>query len=282
MMRSALAALLAIAIAGCSVEAMIFPFLGPQPLSEPPAPLGPYASNERVIQLDDLGDGQPGGITVFEPVGATGARPALVWEQGLNSHAYYQQSFHEYMASWGYIDLVPDARPLKFTDGQFNKRNTDIANRVFSMAADNTEGLNCDAARIALGGYSAGGSMAAFAAGREPRTRALVMWGPAPAWVWLGVDPNELLPGVQAPSLFLLAEFDIVDSAEWLDQMKGLMTQSTQTTVTIPGGVHLYFQEPDPPLNDEAAAATLTRPEQMKIALETTRSFLDEKMGVTH
>jgi dienelactone hydrolase len=266
-------------LAGCGVETLIFPLLGPQPLPAAPAPLGPYSPTERRIEVDDLGDGQPGGITVFEPNGAEGPRPTLVWVQGVNNQPYYHQSFHQYMASWGYIQVVPDTRRISFLDGQYNKRNTDIANRAFTLAADNAYGLASDPQRMAFGGYSVGGSMAAFAAGIDPRAKAVVMWGPAPAWVWMGVSPQEMLPLVKAPSLFLLAEFDS-NTGDWPQQMQALMTQSPQTITLIAGGTHLYFQEPDVPISTDPPT-TLTRQEQMAQALTTTRAFLDEQLAVS-
>jgi dienelactone hydrolase len=276
--------ILTVLFTGCGLESMIFPMFGPAPLDEPPATLGPYTPVERQINLDDLGDGQPGGITIFEPQEATGQRPTLVWVQGINNHAYYHQSFHEYMASWGYIQVVPDVRPMDFTDTDFNGRHTRIANHAFNLAADNAEGIKSDPDRIAIGGYSAGGSMAAFAAGREPRTRALVMWGPAPAWVWQGIDPNQELPNVKAPSLFLLAEFD-ENAGDWPAQMQALMSQSGQTVTTIQGGIHMYFQQPQFPPDypfPTGPPATITLQEEQRHALTITRSFLDDNMDVQH
>src|SRR5512141_1469419 len=100
--------LICVALTGCGIETLIFPMFGPAPLAAPPAPLGPYTPTERQISLVDLGDGEPGSITVFEPKEATDQRPTLVWAQGINNHPYYHQGFHEYMASWGYIQVVPD------------------------------------------------------------------------------------------------------------------------------------------------------------------------------
>lgn len=273
------AALFFVPLAGCGIETVIFPMLEPALFEESPATMGPYGFAERRIALDDLGDGQSGDLTVFEPVGATGPRPTLVWVLGVNNEAHYHQSFHEYMASWGYIDVVPDTRPISFADREYNKRNMDIANRAFALAADKAHGLNADPQQIAFGGYSAGGSTAALAAAGESRTRALVMWAPAPAWVWQGVDPNALLPRVTAPSLFLLAELENNDGS-WTEDMRALMTQSQQTITTIAGGTHLYFQQPAVPYTTDPPAR-ITRTEQMKQAFELTRAFLDAQFGLT-
>lgn len=270
-------------VASCAIETLIFPEFGPAPLDEPPAPLGPFAPVQREIFVDDLGDGEPGRITVFEPQGAEGPLPTLVWTQGINNQPYYHQRFHEYMASWGYIQVVPDVRPISFSDTRFNARSTEIINRAFNLAADNAEGINADPDRIAIGGYSAGGSHAAFAAGREPRTKALVMWVPAPALTWQGIDPAAELPNVAAPSLFLLAEFDDAGGT-WPDEMKSMMTRSEQSTYTVTGGIHMYFQQPQFPAGHPGAAtqsqARVTLEEQQRQALTETRKFLDDRLDV--
>lgn len=265
-------------LGGCNIEEVIFPKFGPAPLAEPPATLGSFTWVERRVELADLGDGGPGGVTVFEPVGAEGARPALVWVLGVNNAAYYHQSFHEYMASWGYVDIIPDTRPISFADTDYNGRNTRIANKVFDLALAGELGVTVDTQRIAFGGYSVGGSEAALAAGSEPRAKALAMWAPSPSYVWQGIDPNVVLPQVTAPSLFLLAELDNV-VGDWPQQMQNLMTQSDKRVVVIPQGVHLFFQQPSL-VDDRNPFTTMTRQEQMRIAFETTRSYLDETFGI--
>lgn len=266
-------------VAGCQLETLIFPvFTEPFLLPEPPAELGPYAFSETRLELDDLGDGQPGGITIFAPVDAAGPRPALVWVLGVNNRPHFHQSFHEYMASWGYVDIVPDTRDIRFTDTQYHARN--IANAVHTAAAALAGDLNVnvDAQRVAIGGYSVGATLAALAAPQLPEVQAVVLWAPAPAFVWQGVDPYAVLPQVTQPSWFLLAEFDNV-VGDWPQQLMALMTQSPQSEYLVANGVHLYFQQP-PSVDDRNPATPITRPEQMRVALEQTRAYLDGALNV--
>ncbi len=266
-------------LAGCSIESIIFPIWEePFPLPGPPAELGPFAFQQRTVELADLGDGDPGGVTIFEPVGADGPRPALVWVLGVNNRAHFHQSFHEYMASWGYVDLIPATRDISFLDTQYHWRNTRNANHVFWLAATGQLGAATDTGRMAFGGYSVGGTMAAFAAASEPQARALLMWAPSPALLWQGVDPDEVLPGVTQPSLFLQAELDDV-VGDWPDTMKGLMSGSAQTTEVIPQGVHLFFQQPTN-VDNRNPPTTITRMEQMKAAFEISRAWLDQTLGI--
>jgi dienelactone hydrolase len=272
---------LVLLLTGCGLETVIFPiFDEPFLLVEPPAELGPYAFQESRIELDDLGDGEPGGLTVFAPVGAEGPRPVLIWVLGVNNRPHFQQSFHEYMASWGYIDIVPDTRDISFFDTQYHARNVANANRTFERARSGELGLPVDAERMVLGGYSVGGPMAAIAAAREPNARALVLWAPAPAFIWQGVDPAAEWPRVSQPSLFLLAEFDNV-AGDWPNTLRARMTASEQTVEVVPNAVHLYFQQP-PSVDDRNPATPITRQEQMRIALERTRAYLDEILVITN
>lgn len=264
-------------LTGCGIESLIFPIFEPELFPNPPAALGPYGYSERRMDLDNLGDGAPGGVTIFEPVGTEGPRPMLLWVLGLNNRAHFHQSFHENMASYGYIEVVPDTRDLSFTDSQYHERNTRNAVHVYDLAVSGRLGLDVVAERTAFGGYSVGGSLAAFAAARRSAARALVMWAPSPAPLWQGLDPAAALPHVTQPSLFLLAELDDVTPADqWPAQMMSLMQQSQKTTEVISEGVHLYFQQPSG-VDDRNPPTTLTRPEQMRQAIEITRAFLDSE-----
>ncbi len=272
-------ALLLIAAGGCSIETILFPiFEEPFLLAEPPAELGPYAFEQRTIAVDDLGDGRPGKIEVFAPLDAPADRPALVWVLGVNNRVHFHQSFHEYMASWGYVDLIPDTRDIRFSDTEYHAKNVANAIRTVDRALGDEFGLSIDAERVALGGYSIGASMAAFAAADATRARAIAMWAPAPSPIWQGVDPAALLATVQQPSFFLLAEFDIV-VGDWPERVQRLLTQSPQTVSQIDGGVHLFFQQP-PSLDDRNPATPITRQDQMREAFERTREFLDQVMDV--
>lgn len=266
---------------GCGVEQFIFPIVEePEYLASPPATMGPYVCRERRVELTDLGDGEPGGIIIFEPTTAPGKRPLLVWVLGVNNRAWFAQSFHEYMASWGYVDVVPDTRDINFLDSRYHSRNVDNALNALEKSLNGELGVAVDSSKASIGGYSVGGSLAAFGAAEDTRLKALVMWAPAPSPFWQGVDPGQLLPGVVQPSLFVLAELDNVTPAdEWPAEMMGLMTQSPQSTFVIPGGVHLYFQQYSG-VDDRNPATSITRSEQLKAAFEQSRAFLDAKLGV--
>jgi len=269
---------LTLCLSGCGVERLIFPVFGPEYLSEPPAPLGPFAFQERRVELDERADGDPLGITVFEPVGATGPRPALVWVLGVNNRAHYHQSFHENMASWGYVEIVPDTRDINFLDFKYHRRNVSNALLAFDLAVSGELGVQLDAEQMAFGGYSVGATMAAFAAAQEPRAKAVVFWAPSPSPLWNGVEPDELLPNVTQPSLFILGQKDIVAPADgWPKEMQERMIQSEKRIFVIPEGVHLFFQQPSG-VDDRNPPTNTTRPEQMHIAIEETRSWLNAKM----
>ncbi len=261
---------------GCGFETLIFPVvLEPTLFPEPPAELGPFAFSETRMTVADLGDGGPGGVTLFAPVGVAGARPALVWVLGVNNRAFFHQSLHEYLASWGYVVVVPDTRDISFTDLNYHGRNTANARRVFGLAADGLLDAEIDADRIAVGGYSVGGTMAAFVAGQEPRARAVVLWAPSDAPFWLGVDALPLLADVRQPTFFLLGSLDNIAPVNgWPLTMQRTMRESEQTIDIIENGIHLFFQQPE--VVDERNPITpLLRVEQMRLALERTRAWLD-------
>lgn len=260
--------------AGC--DSNIFPVWEPNFFAMNPAELGSFGVTERRVEIDNGADGMPVGFTIFEPVGATQPLPAFIWVLGSNVQAYYHQSLHEALASWGYLVVVPDTRPLTFTDFEYHKRNTDIALQALQMAVDGEFGVAVDAGRIGAGGYSIGGTMAAFAAGLDARIKALVFWAPSDSPFWTGVDPNALLPLVESPSLFLLAELDnVVPANGWPATMQGLMANSQKTVETIPMGLHLFFQQPTGADSEADPETTITRPEQQGIAIDRTREYLD-------
>lgn len=277
----AVIALAAALQAGCMIETIIFPISEtPELLPEPPAGLGPAGFNQRRAEFDDLGDGQPGGVTIFEPAAATDPSPLLVWVLGVNNRAHFHQSLHEFLASWGYAVVIPDTRDISFFDARYHRRNVDNALATYSRAVGGDLALLVDPQRTAFGGYSVGGSLAAFAAAEQPQARGLVMWAPAPAPAWQGLNPAALLPWVRQPSLFLLAEFDIVTPADqWPAELMRQMSMSSQTVFTVAQGVHLYFQQPG--FVDERNPPTMmTRIEQMRIGLEQTRAFLDDALDL--
>lgn len=271
------------ALAGCTIvggQALIFPIWPRVDFDSPPAPLGPYGYTERRIEDLPGDDGSPFGLTIFEPVGAEGPRPAFFWILGSNVQAYYHQSLHENLASWGYIVVVPDARLLTFTDQQYHARNTALSKQAMRLALNGDLGLNIDVTKAAAGGYSVGGTISAMAAADEARIRTLIFWAPSESPFWLGLSPVGLVDRVTAPSYYVLAELDTVSPADkWPAQLKQLMPNSPATDYIIPSAVHLYFQQPTGADKDEVPT-TLTRFEQQGIAIDLTRKRLDSELGI--
>lgn len=264
-------------LTGCGFNpaALVFPVLEPNPFDAPPVPLGDFPIAESVVPFDDLGDGAPGGLTVFAPQGRPVPKGTLVWVLGLNNRAYFHQSLHEYLASQGWQVVVPDTREFSFTDFRYHRRIVDIVKRTYERVAAGELGAG-PGASIALGGYSAGGSLAAFAAAELGRGDALVMWAPADAPFWYGVNPAQLLPQVTAPSLFVVGQLDPVAPPNgWPREMQQLMPQSEQRIEVIEGGVHLFFQQPND-VDDRNPFTALSREEQMAAAIQLTYDFLDE------
>lgn len=270
-------------VAGCPFgEGVdIFPVWSPNYFDEPPAELGPYGVSEYRVDVPEGADGSPAGITVFAPVGAEGPRPAFVWVLGSNVQAYYHQSLHETMASWGYAVIISDGRPLTFTDFQYHARTIDLALQALELGLDGELGVPIDPDRIAMGGYSIGGTLSIFAAAVEPRIDAVVVWAPTSSPFWTGVAPEPLYPQVTQPAYFLLAEFDHVEPIDGFPrEIQAKMTQSQITEYVIPEGLHLYFQQPTGADNPTDPVSSLTRFEQQGIAIERTRGWLDDALAV--
>jgi dienelactone hydrolase len=275
---TALVAGLALTVAGCGIS--IFPVWPPLFFDEPPAEVGPFAVREYRVDVPEGADGQPAGITVFAPTGATDPLPALVWVLGSNVQAYYHQSLHETLASWGYAVIVSDGRPLVLDDFQYHRRTVDLAKQAVDLAVAGELAVTIDAARIAAGGYSIGGTMATFLAAEDSRIQSVVLWAPTSAPFWLGVDPVVLFPQVNQPVFFLLAELDnVAPPEEFPQEMQDQMPQADISEFIIPQGLHLFFQQPDAADSVADPATTLTRFEQQGIAIERTRAYLDEQLA---
>lgn len=259
----------------------VFPIWAPNFFDEPPAELGPLAAREYRVEVPDGADGQPSGITVFAPVDSDGPHPAFVWVMGSNVQAYYHQSLHETLASWGYAVIVPDTRPLTFTDFRYHRRNTDLGKQAIQLAINGELNVAVDAERIAVGGYSIGGTMAAFVAAEEPRVDAIVFWAPTGSPFWTGVDLDELLPQVTQPAFYLLGEYDIIAQPNGFPaELQEKMPASQPEVYVIPEGLHLYFQQPTGADSSDDPASTRTRFEQQGIAIERTRAWLDDTFGI--
>jgi dienelactone hydrolase len=282
--RPYLVCALSLALAGCAFFGSggnIFPVWDPNYFDTPPAELGPYDVNEYTVDVPEGADGQPNVITVFAPQDAEGPLPAFFWVLGSNVQPYYHQSLHETLASWGYAVIVPGARPLTFTDFQYHRRNVDLAKQALDLALAGDLDVSIDESRIGFGGYSIGATMAVFATAEDPRIDAVVLWAPTGSPFWTGVDPDALYPLVTQPSYFLLAELDHVEPPDGFPaEMQAKMINSAITEYIIPQGLHLYFQQPTGADSPTDPVSTLTRVEQQGIAIEATRAWLDDTLGI--
>jgi len=280
--RFALLAAGCLALSGCGViESRLFPVWPPNFFDEPPAELGPFEVSESRLEVEDGADGDPFGITIFEPVDAEGPLPVFLWVMGSNVQAYYHQSLHETLASWGYLVLVPDTRELRFTDFQYHNRIVLLAEQTLDIFLAMDSDKVVDDERIGAGGYSVGGPLAAFTAGRAEEIGALVYWAPSGAPFWQGLDADELYANVSAPSLYILGERDENAPADGgtPDDMQEAMPNAPFEEVVIEGANHHQFQQPtgaDP----NSLPPGITRIEQQRIAIELTLEFLDETFGI--
>lgn len=261
-------------------QVLLFPEWEANNFDSPPAAVGPYAITERVVDTLRGADNCLLEMTVFEPQDLDGAKPLLVWVQGSNVQPYYQQSLHETLASWGYVVVVPDTRPLTIVpDSFYHLRNTVNGQVAIGRALSGDLGVEVDPEKIAAGGYSIGATMTTFLAARDSRVKGSVLWAPTTAPFWTGVDPDKLYPGVTSSVHFLLGELDDL-AGDYPDAMQAAMINAAITVEVIEGGTHLYFMQPtgaddiniDPPTD-------LTRFEQQGIAIEATRSYLDGLFG---
>lgn len=268
---------------GCfAAEDLIFPVWPANYFDEPPTEVGPYTVDEYRVDVPEGADGQASGITVFKPTNAEGARPAFVWVLGSNVQAYYHQSLHETLASWGFVVIVPDARPLTFTDFQYHRRNVDLAKQAIDLGVGGELDAVIDANRIAAGGYSIGGTMALFVAAEDSRVAGVALWAPTSSPFWTGVDPETLYPQVTVPVYFLLAEKDHVEPPSGFPAtLKQKLVNATISEYIIPDGLHLYFQQPTGADSVTDPLSSLTRFEQQGIAIERTREWLGTLLSVS-
>jgi dienelactone hydrolase len=198
----------------------------------------------------------------------------MVWIMGSNVQAYYHQSLHETLASYGYAVIAPDTRPIRFTDPIYHQRNVALGVQAFNLAAADELGMDIDPERIVFGGYSIGGTLAGFAAVQEPTAAGIVMWVPSSSPIWQGVELEDLAL-VNQPSFYVLGELDDVSPPEgWPATLEGLMPLSDATRIIIPDAVHLYFQQPTG-VDDRIPPTTITRFEQQQTAIQATLDYLN-------
>lgn len=260
---------------------LVFPEWDPNLFDEPPATVGPYPVSERLISFRSGGDGCPLDITVFEPVGLPEPKPALVWVLGSNVQPYFHQSLHETLASWGYVVIVPDTRPLTYVpDRYYHARNTANASFAIDKALRGRLGTRVDPDRIAAGGYSIGGTMASFLAAVDPRVKGQVFWAPTASPFWLGLQPEDLWPEILAPAYFLVGELDPIAPPDGFPSLlSAKMVKAWSEIDVISGGTHLYFMQPTGADSPQDPETDLTRFEQQGIAIEATRAWLDSLFG---
>jgi dienelactone hydrolase len=273
----------ALSFSGCGViEQRLFPIWEPNFFAANPAELGPFSVMERRVEVEDGADGRPYGITVFEPMDAAGPLPVFMWVMGSNVQAYYHQALHEALASWGYLVLVPDTRPLLFTDFQYHNRIVQLAEQTLDLATLGDIGPSVNAEQIAAGGYSIGGPLAAFTAARADEVAALVYWAPSGSPIWQGVRPDDLYPLVDEPSIYVLGELDDDAPAEggFPQMMQDAMPDAHVTKFVIAGATHHQFQQPTG-ADEFSNTPGITREEQQRVAINTTREWLDGVFGIT-
>jgi len=257
----------------CGVEDLFFPPVDTLvPLEAELAERGPYRVMRHRIELDDLGDGTAGGVTVFAPTDAPGVRPALLWVLGINNRAHFHQSLHETLAGWGFVVAVPDTRDFRLLDLRYHERNVDSALNVLALLIDGALVADVAPERVAIGGYSVGATMAAVAAGRDARVTALLLWAPSPAPIWLGIEPRSDIRRVAAPTMLVLGDLDDVVGT-WPSEVERLIDRMDTQRRVIENGVHLYFQQPAA-VDGRNPATPITRSEQMGLAIDASRTFL--------
>ncbi len=274
--------LLIIGAVGLEVaERALFPVWEPNPFDEPPAELGPYEVSQEDFSLDTVIREEQYDVTVFTPEDADGSIPLFVWVMGSNVQDYYQLSLHKTLASWGYMVIIPEAPKFSFTNPVYHEEVLQLAIEATENAIAGDYGYKIDEEKIAAGGYSVGASLAAFLSVKKPTIDALVYWGPSGSPYWLGLNAKELYSKVKVPGLYVLGGKD--DSAPpsggYPEKMREQMPRSNSETIVIEGGVHHYFQQPTG--SDKfSKAPDISRLEQQKIAINETRNWLNQELGI--
>lgn len=263
------------------VENNLFRVWEPNPLDPPPAAQGPFEVATDRIDVPEGADGEPFGITVYRPDGAEGPLPVFVWVMGSNVQAYYHEELHETLASWGYLVVAPDTRPLRFIDLRHHGKVVALAEQATDLALAGELGAEADPDRLALGGYSVGGPLAAFVAAGDDEADALVHWAPAPPPYWQGVDADERYPLVDQPSFYVFGSLDEFSPADGgpADDLQAAMPDAPVTEVVIEGASHHQFQQPlgTPGL---FPPADISMEDQQRQAIEATLTWLDETLAI--
>jgi len=274
----------AMMLSGCyilnNVEDALFTPMAPNPFETPPAPVGPLAVAESRAAIAGPEHGDALGLTVFEPEsGGNGA--AIVWVLGLNHRAYYQQSLHEILASHGYTVVVPDTRNYRFIDEDYHNSIIRAAAAAVDALVDGRIGAGIDASRIAVGGFSIGGPLAAFVAAERPIVKAVFAWAPVEPPFWMRFDSADYLPLIDQPMLLVEGALDTVaPPGMWRTQVErfGATDPFEIIPVVLGDAVHFYFQEPNE-ADVRNPPTPITRFEQMGRAIVATQLWLDFQLG---
>ncbi|MEX1279705.1 MAG: dienelactone hydrolase family protein [Acidimicrobiia bacterium] len=263
------------------IEDNLFTVWDPNPLQPNPARQGPFEIVTDRIEVPDGADGEPFGIIVYRPDDADGPLPTFVWVMGSNVQAYYHEALHETLASWGYVVVAPDTRPLRFIDLRHHGKVVALAEQATGLALAGELGVDVDADRLALGGYSVGGPLAALTAADVPEADAIVHWAPAPPPYWQGVDADDRFPRVVQPSLFLLGGVDEFSPPTGgpAEALQAAMPDAPATTIVIEGANHHQFQQPQGGA-DVWPRAEIGLEDQQRQAIEATLEWLDETLDV--
>jgi dienelactone hydrolase len=271
-------------LTGCyvldNVEDALFPPMAPNFFDAPPAPMGPESVVQSRAAIAGQEHGDALGMTVFAPEGE-GNGAAVVWVLGLNQRAYYQQSLHEILASHGYTVVVPDTRAYRFVDMDYHNSIIRAAAAAVDALSDGRIGQAIDPARIAVGGFSIGGPLAAFVAAERPAVRAVFAWAPVEPPFWMRFDTEDFLPLVDQPMLLVEGALDtIARPGVWRARLEQYAATSQFDIVpaVLGDAVHFYFQEPNE-ADLRNPPTPITRAEQMNRAIVATQLWLDFQLN---
>jgi dienelactone hydrolase len=270
----------ALVLSGCvileNLEDALFPPMAPNPFATPPAPLGPVSFVETRTMITSAETGEAVDFTVFSPTGE-GNGAAVVWILGVNHRPYYHQSLHETLASYGYTVVVPDNRPYRFADMDYHNSILRAATLAVDALSAGRITAGIDPGRIAVGGFSIGGALAAFVAAERPSVRTVFAWAPLEPPFWMRFDSEEFLPFVTQPILLVEGARDTVAvPGAWQTRLTDFAETppSNIISVVLGEGVHYYFQEPNE-ADPSNPPTTTTRPDQMGRAIVASLLWLD-------
>jgi predicted dienelactone hydrolase len=221
-------------------------------------------------------------IDLFEPIGASGARPLVVFAHGWNSNPGVYAALLEGWAAAGFVvaaPIFPDSTDLYPGSpvSNYSDQALDISFVITSLLRD--PDVPIDPTRIAVTGHSDGGTdvavMVLDPAYADPRVRAYIcMSGEMPS----GVAPYTVGP-TNAAVLFAVGSNDEYGLYPLTTQVFGAAEAAAKAMLVEPGGDHLgSFIDAMP------AAATMREAETqfLEFALEPsapTTAAMDAALG---